>query len=325
MPMPDKTKNTDRKSLSKLFGGDFPVFLLFLVVAFFFWWSLSMNSNYETVVNVPVRLENVPEDMRITYDLPPSVTVSLSGKGTSLMKAARMCRKHVIGLDCGHFVTGSQRAARAVWDLRDSLASFLPQAVMVRGITPDTLAFEFVHQNRKLLPVVVSGEFKSVDQFFVESVTFSPDSVWTYLLDSDIDVVSVPVNVEGMPVGTDFLQSDVALNPLGGSVPLQPTVSMSVYAEQYIEKRVDVPISAIGFPTGVHLKTFPSRASVIGWVKMSDYDRLSERDFKVGVDFLTLNSADGGKAEVVLMEKPVGVKNIRVMPGFVEYLLEKDL
>lgn len=324
MPQPGANRKNKGKSLSKLFGGEFPVFILFLIMAFFFWWSLSMNSNFETVVNVPVKLDNVPEEMRITNNLPPYVSVSISGKGTSLMKAARQCRKHVVGVDCRHFARGSQRAACAVWELRDSIAMFLPQSVMIRNVTPDTLAFEFAHQSKRLLPVEAAGDFESVDQFFAEKVSFSPDSVWVYLLDSEIMSDKVLANIEGIEVGTDSLNTVVQLLPVGGSLPLEKQVRMTVHAEQYTEKRMEVPISAVDFPHGIHLKTFPSRTTVLCWVRMSDFDRISERDFKVGVDFRTLNEADGGKAEPILLEKPAGVRNVRIISGLVEYLLEKD-
>lgn len=324
MPQPVSKRKMNGKSLSRLFGGEFPVFVLFLVMAFFFWWSRSMNSNFETVVNVPVRLENIPEDMRITYDLPPSVSVSIAGKGTSLMKASRMCRKNAVGIDCHRFAIGQQRAAFAVWELRDSLADFLPQSVMIRGITPDTLAFGFARQSRRLLPVEAVGDFESVDQFFVDRVQFSPDSVWAFVLDGDMTVHSIRANVDGIVVGADSVSTAVRLEPAGSSLPVVSQVQLTVLAEQYTEKRVEVPVQAVDFPHGVRLKTFPSRVTVSSWVRMSDYDRVAASDFKVGVDYRTLNDADGGKAGTVLLEKPAGVKNVRILSGLIEYLLEKD-
>ncbi len=324
MPQPDAKKKKNGESLSKIFGGEFSIFVLFLVMAFFFWWSLSMNSNYETVINVPVRLDNVPEEMRITTDLPPSVSVSISGKGTALMRAARLCRKNTVGIDCRRFAAGTQRATCAVWELRDSLALYLPQSVMIRTVTPDTLAFEFARQTRCLLPVVAVGEFESIDQFFVESVKFSPDSIWAYQLDGETKAEFFPVNVSGFEIGTDSVCSVVPLEHAGTLLSAISEVTMTATAEQYTEKRLEVQIQAVDFPHGVRLKTFPSRVDVLCWVGMSDYDRISGADFKVGVDFSTLNDVDGGKADLVLVEKPAGVRNVRILSGLVDYLLEKD-
>lgn len=324
MPRLGDKKKKNGRFLSKVFEGEFPVFVLFLIMSFFIWWSLSMNSNFETVVNVPVRLYNVPDEMRVVNDLPPTVSVSLSGKGTSLMKAARVCRRNTLEIDSHHFTKGSQRATFAVWEFRDSLAAFLPQSVMIRNVTPDTLAFEFVRQHKRLLPVVAGGEFTSASQYYAETVSFLPDSVTVYLLDEELAATSISANVDGIEIGTDSIDVTVSLEPVGSSFPAVSEVRMTVRAEQYTEKRLKVPLTAVDFPRGVHLRTFPSTVTVSSWVRMSDFDHVAERDFKIGIDYTTLHEADGGKAEPVLLEKPAGVKNVRVLSGLVEYLLEKD-
>lgn len=324
MPRLGDKKKKNGRFLSKVFEGEFPVFVLFLIMSFFIWWSLSMNSNFETVVNVPVRLYNVPDEMRVVNDLPPTVSVSLSGKGTSLMKAARVCRRNTLEIDSHNFSKGSQRATFAVWEFRDSLAAFLPQSVMIRNVTPDTLAFEFVRQHKRLLPVVAGGEFTSASQYYAETVSFLPDSVTVYLLDEELTATSISANVDGIEIGTDSIDVTVGLEPVGSSFPAVSEVRMTVRAEQYTEKRLKVPLTAVDFPRGVHLRTFPSTVTVSSWVRMSDFDRVTERDFKVGIDYATLHEADGGKAEPVLLEKPAGVKNVRILSGLVEYLLEKD-
>lgn len=324
MPRLGDKKKKNGRFLSKVFEGEFPVFVLFLIMSFFIWWSLSMNSNFETVVNVPVRLYNVPDEMRVVNDLPPTVSVSLSGKGTSLMKAARVCRRNTLEIDSHNFSKGSQRATFAVWEFRDSLAAFLPQSVMIRNVTPDTLAFEFVRQHKRLLPVVAGGEFTSASQYYAETVSFLPDSVTVYLLDEELTATSISANVGGIEIGTDSIDVTVGLEPVGSSFPAVSEVRMTVRAEQYTEKCLKVPLAAVDFPHGVHLRTFPSTVTVSSWVRMSDFDHVAERDFKVGIDYATLHEADGGKAEPVLLEKPAGVKNVRILSGLVEYLLEKD-
>ena len=51
-------------SLLKLFRGDFLVYLLFLAITFFFWWSQTMSQEFQSVIKLPVRLTGISDDIR---------------------------------------------------------------------------------------------------------------------------------------------------------------------------------------------------------------------------------------------------------------------
>ena len=59
--------------LLKLIRGEFLVFLLFLGITFFFWWSQTMNQNYDTQMKIPLIVGDVPDNIRITEQ--PTATI----------------------------------------------------------------------------------------------------------------------------------------------------------------------------------------------------------------------------------------------------------
>ena len=85
-------------SLLRLFRGDFPVFLLFLAITFFFWWSQTMNQDYDTAFRIPVKVTGIPENVRVLNNLSDHITLSLNGKGTALRKSARRASHHVVNV-----------------------------------------------------------------------------------------------------------------------------------------------------------------------------------------------------------------------------------
>ena len=53
--------------LLKLIRGEFLVFLLFLGITLFFWWSQTMNRYYNDIqMKIPLIVADVPDNIRIT-------------------------------------------------------------------------------------------------------------------------------------------------------------------------------------------------------------------------------------------------------------------
>ena len=323
MPRPESSFKKKVKSLLNIFGGDFPVFVLFLAFAFFFWWSRSMNSSYDTVMQIPVLIENVPDDVRVLRPSQEHVTLSVSGKGIALRKARKAGGSNSLAIDYRQFASAKGRAVYASSSLRDSLLRYMPQTLLIRDIEPDTLSLDYVEQRRIHVPVVADCYFGSRDQYYMESVSFQPDSVWVFVLSDDTVTRAVYADIDSFTVKSDTSSLEVGLKSGRNVVISENRAVMHVMAQQYTEKKVDVTVSGYDFPDGTGLKSFPSVVSVAFWVRLSDYDRVTGDDFRVVVDYASLSENDGGKARLMLMEKPAGVRNVRLLMPSVEYLLEK--
>ena len=70
------------------------------------------------------------------------------------------------------------------------------------------------------------------------------------------------------------------------------------------------------------LKSFPSRVTVVFWVKMSEYDNVSESDFTVVVDYNDILNNGSDKVGLRMYFQPADVERVRINPQTVEYLVE---
>ena len=100
---------------------------------------------------------------------------------------------------------------------------------------------------------------------------------------------------------------------------------MTIIAQQYTEKSLEVPVTGINFPDNLTLKAFPSKAVVSVWVKMSEYDRVNASDFQVVVDYNDIAGRDGSKATLRIFSQPANVRNVRLQTRTVDYLMEAKL
>lgn len=313
------------EALLKLFRGDFLVFLLFLAITFFLWWSQTMSQSYDTLMKVPVVVSDVPENVRITIPPVQHITVSLSGKGSSLRKSGRIGSRNVLRVSSSSFTSAQGHASISTLRLRDSITAMLPGSVTIRSISPDSLVYQYAMQRSMMLPVEFEGTTESQDQFFLERIEFSPDSILVKVLESDTAKHRVVVEAGQIMLSSDTIFRTVTLKRDAGVIYSQDEVAMTVLSQQYTEKSLEVPITGVNFPDYIALKAFPSKASVTFWVKMSEYDRVTASDFRVVVDYNDLSGGDASKARLRIISQPANVRNIRLQTRSVDYLMERTV
>ena len=312
-------------SLLKLFGGDFPVFLLFLGITFFLWWSQTMSQNYDTVMKVHVQVTGMSDDMRVTVPPANQISVSLSGKGSALRKSGRMWSRRILNISNTAFNLMQGHASLSTFRLIDSVSAFLPASVSIRSIAPDSLVYQYAMQHSIMLPVEFGGTFESQDQFFMERMEFQPDSICAQVLLSDTLSYRAVADAGPILLSSDTTVQTVSIKPVPGVIFSTEEVQMTVIARQYTEKSLEIPITGVNFPDHLSLKSFPSKAVVIVWVKMSEYDKVSESDFQVVVDYNDLVGGDASKAPLRIFSQPVNVRNVRLQTRTVDYLMERKL
>lgn len=222
--------------LLKLIRGEFLVFLLFLGITFFFWWSQTMNQNYDTQMKIPLIVADVPDNIRITEQPARQITVSLSGKGTSLRKSGRRGEHKILMVSNSVFSMSHGHASLSTSRLRDSISAMLPASVQIRSISPDSLVYHYANQLSMMLPVEFGGTTESQDQFFLERIEFSPDSIRISVLESDTAVHRVIAGSGQIQLSSDTIIRTVPLRRDPGVIYSQDEVVMTVLSQQTTRK-----------------------------------------------------------------------------------------
>lgn len=310
-------------SLLKLFRGDFPVFLLFLFITFFFWWSQTMSQDYDSVLKVPVQITDIPDHIRVTVSPVDHLDVTLTGKGTALRKSGRRGGRHVVHVSSSRFSMSQGHAAFSTQRLRDSIADLLPPSVTIRSIEPDSLVYGYVLQRSIMLPVEFDGVTESQDQFFLERIEFSPDSIKAQMMLTDTVSHRIVADVANLTVSSDTTVVTVPVKPVAGVILSTDKVQMTVISQQYTEKSLEIPVTGVNFPDNITLKSFPSKAVLTVWVKMSEYDRVNAADFQVVVDYNDISGSDVSKAPLRIFTQPANVRNVRLQTRTVDFLMER--
>lgn len=309
-------------SLLNLFRGDFLVFLLFLVITTFFWWSQTMSQEYQTMMKVPVQISGIPDEVRLTESSNGYLSVLLSGKGTALRKSTRRSAHNTLVLDYNAFATSQGHASLPTLRLRDSIMAMLPASVSIKTVEPDSLTFQYSLQHVIMLPVEFNGSVESQDQFFLERIEFLPESVNAKVLLADTILHHAMVDIDNVVISSDSTSMTLALKPVPGVLFDTEKVEATFIAQQYTEKSFEVPVTGVNFPRHLTLKSFPSKVVVSAWVKMSEYDKVGPNDFQVVVDYNEIAGREGSKAVLRIFSQPANVRNVKLQARTVDYLIE---
>lgn len=307
--------------LLRLRNGDLPVFLLFLILAFFMWWSHTLGGVFDFVLQYPVEVNGLDKNVRITRPLTSPVRVSVTGQGTLLWRESR--RKRVLKIAASSFqpsFNGSFSVPSTI--LMDTLSRLLPATLTVKSIYPDSLRFGYVAMTDIMLPVVFAGKPVCTDRYRVDDILLEPDKV-SVSVPSELAASfgAVYTDTVGIEVGSSEVSVKVRLVSPDGAVLHTNEVMAVLKASQVTEKSVDVKVAGINLDNGLQLKTFPSAVRLLFLVRLSDFENVDASDFVVGVDCSSLDMSDD-KAEVKIFQQPSNVENVRVSPQIVEYLFE---
>ena len=301
---------------------EFFLFLFFLVVAAGFWLIRTLDNEYETTIDIPVRLRSVPENVVITSDPPATVRIHVRDKGTLLLNY--MMNKIFTPLNI-EFMTGEGDHVQIPSSVFSPVISGqLASSTQVMSLSPDTLEYYYSTGQSKMVPVRFQGMASAGPHHYLSDTIFVPDSVRVYAPSAQLDTIKVAYTAPvDFPDIADTLRQKVRLNA-GRGVKFVPDVSeLTLAVDMYTEKSVEVELHGINFPPNKQLRAFPSKVLVTFQCGLSNFRNFTADDFHVFVSYEELLKLDNQKYTVQLRNIPSGVFNIRFNPAQVDFLIEQ--
>lgn len=283
---------------------------------------LTLNQDYETEIVVPVHIRNIPDDVGFSASGDDELVVKVRDGGTTLMNY--MFTSFLpISVDYEEFKNRKGRLSLPVSQLRKRVEGQLQSSTVVLALQPDSFVY-FTRESALRIPVKIQGNYSVAKQYVSGTPIAIPDSVWVYAPESVADTLRA---VYTMPFEEselrDSLRVAVALVPVGENVKCVPSeVNVVVPVSPFAEKSFELSVVGVGFPDNYRLRTFPSRVRVVMNVNMSLYDSVSPDDFEIGVRYEDV-SAGQSRAVLRLLSVPETVRDVRIVPQEVEYLIEQ--
>jgi len=302
------------------------VFLLFLALSLLFWMLIKLSREYVGQTTVNLNYTNIPDDKLFQAAPLNKVSVTLKSIGFNLLK------QKIGGSNLEVDLADVKRKNGAVYyyetnQLLPNLTSKFSKSEVIT-IKPDTLFFELGKSISKKLKVwpKVSIEFESGYNFSgelkVEPAEISISGPEAQV-DSILEIHTKPYEFKGVNSAI-VKELPIEIHKKFPKVTYSArSVTLSGEVEKYTERSIKTSFEIINAPAEYKIVSFPKEVELIFQVGLSDFNTIDASDFKVVCNYKDseLNQIDYLIPN--LAKKPTIVKDVKILPSKIQFLLEK--
>lgn len=296
------------------------MFCIFLAIATLLWWVIALNEEGQTDIRMPVKLTHVPDSVTIVSEVPASISVSIRGRGSQLLKYSIGSAPN-FNIDFRVYRSGSYLKLSDT-DLK-SIARTALSGSQVVVVSPDSLRLAFTSQPPVTLPVKLDVKVTPGPQVAISGVPIvSPDSVKVFVAGHhSLGVDQIKTEPLVLNSINETVTRRVRLIPPPYARAIPDSVDVTVKVDPLIFKTRRVQVETTGVPSGERLITFPAQVDVMYMIPVSLYLD-SEPRIRVVADYNAINQRSG-KVRLRIAEASNELQNVHMASDSVEYIIEK--
>ncbi len=311
-----------KKGLRTNQGRNFLTFIIFLAISTVFWLLLALNDDIQKDYQIPVQLEDFPENITLLSGYEPSLSVTIKDKGSSLMRFEWGNRPN-LKLKYDDFIR--QYDSILIYrssPLNSSVRGIFGSAASIVTIRPDSLRLIYTTNPGIKMAITVNSDIHTQPQYaYAGHPIISVDSVTVYSNSPDRykthTISTRPIVLAEL---TDTVSVDAQLDAAPGARVIPSTVRITFPVEPLVAKKQSVPIEVVNIPFGQKIVTFPSITEVSYLIPKSMYNAQNVA-VRATVDYNDISRNDK-TLYISLSRLPAYYKNPSLSPEQVEYVIE---
>lgn len=298
------------------------LYSVFVLISTILWCFLTLNNSITVEYELPVKIIK-PANVRFLSELPDTITVTVTDKGSSLVKRILMPNPK-LELRFDEYTDGENTFKVDAAQLRRLIARQFGRTATFQTILPENINVRYTDQPGKRVPVVLDVEVEPALLHTRNGVIERDhDSVLVFAdyktLKDITEVYTYHVKETGL---TDTLRRRVAISPIRGAVMEPRSIEITIPIEKLVTRSQRVPISVRNAPNNINVVLFPSNVDVTYRAPMSEIHK--EGVLTVVVDYNNINlTTPGNKVPIQAGEVPGVYEDVRLAMDSVEYIIEK--
>lgn len=311
------------KNKKLLPGREFLLFLFFFLVSCSLWMMMTLNKYYETEIEIPLRVKKIPDDTYAVSTGNNNITLKIKDRGTVLLNY-KMQTFLPVTAEYNDFRKQNGTLSLSTNALKKQIEGQLASSSEILAISPDSIIY-YTQESTQKYPVEIDGEISSAIQYEIGDIKITPDSVWVFGPQTATDTINF-IYTEKIDKKElrDSLSFDIKLRNTKGVKYNPEIVNIKIPVTPYTEKTFTADIKGIGFPSAYKLKAFPSKAKITFNVNIVQIDSIQEKDFSLGIMYGDILNNKSDRVKLTLLKSPENVRDIRIIPNEVEYLIERE-
>ncbi|MFK5856108.1 MAG: hypothetical protein QM503_08270 [Bacteroidota bacterium] len=310
------------------FKSDRLIFFICILIAAVFWLLIKLSVVYTIENSFRLTYNNEPSGMRITQLVDTTLDLNLTARGFAILKLKLFNDMENLDINLGSYSIeskGDNRYAIYTQELTKKLAQIVNVSEKNIQFSKAMLTFEMEKTSEKLVAIVPNYSLNFISQYdLYETVTSDPASVIIYGPQSVLDKID---NISTNKLVLDNVMSNQLVkvgleNPLSDLIRLSvPDVELDFKVEKFTESEIIVPINHSKLQ--YNIKTFPSQVKVFFRVAQIDFNDVRSHQFSISPTLNNMDILHANKLPLKLIKQPEFVRNIRIVPPDVEFLIIK--
>lgn len=300
----------------------FMQYMFFVFISFLFWAFVSLNNNINIDLEVPVKVNSIPDSTTIISDIPENVSINVRDKGMALLKFI-VGKTPSLDIDFNDFVMSDGRFYVPNVELRRKVRALFESSTTLQTMSIDEIDLKYTNLPAKKVPVRLDLDIKPNIQYIIYgSVTQSVDSVLVF---SDRNTLAKIDEVFTNKVEerdlTDTLVREVCFTPIADARIVPQKINITIPVEPLISKKMNVSVKVKNTPRNENVITFPSEVEASFLVPFSMYRK--HVSMEAVADYNDIKITGNNKIAVVIEDCPTLCNNISLSQDSVEYIIEK--
>ena len=279
------------------------------------WVTITSDKEYTHVINVPLTIETLGENLVLTKLPPETIKLKIRGSGRSLFALNFVDQK--IGIEFPE-ITSNQ-----VLNLKEYKNQFrFPQDLSIEildVVTPKKLAIEVDSYAERYIPVKINDDIKTVPGYLLVDYKSEFDSVLVSGPKSILEKITFieTERIKNSEVRFPFDVTARLISPKKGIVFIYPEqVKLNFNIEQLVERTVyNIPIKIINVPQNITAEATPTTISLRVKGGETRVSNLSIDDIDVLFDYST-NYKNSKTNYLMQIKTPADVAWVKASPQY---------
>ena len=322
MSLVDKIKQLGHFKIKSSRTRSILLYSVFVIISAILWCFLTLNNSITVEYSLPVKIVK-PANVRFLSDVPDTITVTVTDKGSSFVKRILMPNKK-LELRFSEYSDGENTFKVDAAQLRRLIAREFSRTATLVTILPENITARYTDQPGKRVPVVVDVEVEPAMLHTRNGmITRDHDSVLVFADYKTLNEITEVYTYHVKEIGlTDTLRRRVSLSPIKGAVMEPRSIEITIPIEKLVTRSQRVPISVRNAPSNINVVLFPSNVEVTYRTPMSEIH--NDNTLTVVVDYNNINvNTPGNKVPIQAGEVPGVYEDVRLAMDSVEYIIEK--
>lgn len=301
------------------------IFLAFVFLSFCFWMLQSMQEKYEVNIAIPVTYKNVPAEMAFTKTLPKAFNVKIKDKGSVLLNY--MLGRTFVPITVTMHATKGKSGILTFSHkaIENAIFKQLKVTTQLISFDPSELYLTYSPMQWKKVMIAFNGEIHTEAGYQIAGdILIQPQEVQVYAPQQVLDTLhQVKTSFTTVENGNQTVVKKLKLMAVKGAKLNSRIVKVTIPIEEFTEKSIEIDVQCTNIPDHFRIRMFPSTVKITCNVPLSRFKEINETMFSASVTLPNMDDVSGTSLPVSLNKKPSWMKNVKIDPDKIDFLLEQ--